>query len=238
MHEPPCGYARRTMSANMRACIHNKMHVQPLVAAFVFLSALLVGNTALAQSTNLPIYPFSLGATRCYSCGIGNYSNTTGSQYCMACPPGRFNPLNESGSCSMCSNKTYAPYYGMPACLPCPTANYMGASVCPPPPAVTNFFGKYNLSNPKLLPRTHSSATRPFFGHPKPSSSSSSSSSQLSTGACVQICPSPKKLCAMISMYNNYPLPPSLCSTQVSLHVCLCLRGQWSRQQQKLQKGL
>lgn len=145
-----------------------KEHPQLFLALVIL--ACLCPFYALAQSSNV-IYPFVLGATQCYSCGFGNYSNFSGAevciltmtqsinysiltlfktQTCMACSPGYYNPLNESTSCMPCANKTYAPYSGMSACLPCTTADYPGASTCPPPPAITNFFGEC-VSTPMLL---------------------------------------------------------------------------------------
>lgn len=140
-----------------------------------------------SQSTTFVAYPFVLGATRCYSCGLGNYSNQSGAevseqpqahhlclcpeihlcmptdlpaltmptgaqkftpphyfacpQTCQACPPGTYTQLNESTGCWPCPNKTYAPSFGMASCLPCTTVDYQGASVCPPPPIITTFFG-------------------------------------------------------------------------------------------------
>ena len=98
----------------------------------------------IAQSDTFIAYPFTMGATRCYSCGNGNFSNRSGAETCMACPAGTYTQLNESTSCWPCPNKTFAPRMGMSSCLPCSTVEYQGASVCPPPPVITTFFGEYD----------------------------------------------------------------------------------------------
>ena len=60
-------------------------HLQsaPLVAVLLLV---LATGCALAQisSNNFVSYPFVLGATRCYSCGFGNYSNRSGAEVCLA----------------------------------------------------------------------------------------------------------------------------------------------------------
>lgn len=111
---------------------------------FVLACSILLGMpTGLVAQSVVVVYPFSVGATQCYSCGFGNYSNRSGAEVCEACAPGTYSPLNESTGCLPCANKTYSPRYGMSACIPCKTADYPGASVCPPPPANTMFFGTY-----------------------------------------------------------------------------------------------
>jgi hypothetical protein len=108
----------------------------------LLLSAVLLSSHGASAQPSSIVYPFAVGATRCYSCGFGNFSNHSGAEFCYACPQGTYNALNESTSCQPCKNKTYAPNYGMMNCLVCETADYMGASTCPPPPAITEYFGE------------------------------------------------------------------------------------------------
>lgn len=112
------------------------------VLAVAICSLALLPQIAEAQSQGVVVvYPFILGATKCVSCGTGNFSNASASGTCEACPPGSYNPYNESGTCTPCPNKTYAPYRSMAACLPCDTAMGSGYSTCPGPTVPVEFFG-------------------------------------------------------------------------------------------------
>jgi hypothetical protein len=53
----------------------------PLLLASAF-------SLAAAQSSSSYVsYPFVVGATRCYSCGFGNYSNRSGAEVCFPFMP-------------------------------------------------------------------------------------------------------------------------------------------------------
>lgn len=119
---------------------NNNNNALAAAISFFLITCLLGAHSASAQSV---VYPFTVGATKCYSCGFGNFSNRSGAEYCEACPKGSYNALNESASCQPCKNKTYAPNFGMTSCLVCETADYPGASTCPPPPVITEYFGAY-----------------------------------------------------------------------------------------------
>lgn len=105
-------------------------------------------------------YPWNTGATVCYSCASGNYSDHEGSLVCEACKPGRYwmpsyniqyhhththrtkkqhgnvagtyNPYNGSQSCLECPVGTYSPIFGATSCMTCITSTQPGMSSCPP----------------------------------------------------------------------------------------------------------
>lgn len=60
------------------------------IAWLAVLSTALLSSISLAQTPSPVIisYPFVIGATRCYSCGFGNFSNRSGAEFCEACVPG------------------------------------------------------------------------------------------------------------------------------------------------------
>ena len=61
----------------LAAAADARQHVCAAACLVLVLGPLFVAS----QSTNTFIaYPFVIGATRCYSCGLGNYSNRSGAE--------------------------------------------------------------------------------------------------------------------------------------------------------------
>ena len=93
-------------------------------------SRCLAWNAAICEKCPAGKYLLKNGtASRCISCTVGKFSNTSDSSSCTTCDPGTFTNIERSISCIECIYCTPGKYtscdvYGSGSCVPCPVGKY------------------------------------------------------------------------------------------------------------------